>query len=131
MDISKLRRREIIEISEELFGKDNVAPICTFNTLSTKVAIRDIGKVLDEDPESPYYKQIPYNLRDEVAKMIPTVKTLDDLGEEVEKEETLQNVLSTSPKMTAIYQKFPKWFYYVLQLERTTENQEVVTQQVQ
>ena len=50
MDISKERRKEIVEISEDLFGKDNVAPICTYNTLSTKVAIRDIGKVLDEDP---------------------------------------------------------------------------------
>lgn len=117
MDISRNRRREIIDISEELFGKENVAPICTFNTLSTKVAIRDIGKVLDEDPDSPYYKQIPYNLRDEVAKMIPTVKTIDDLGEETEKEETLQNVLSVNPKMTKVYEKFPKWFYYVLQLE--------------
>lgn len=117
MDISKDRRKEIVEISEELFGKENVAPICTYNTLSTKVAIRDIGKVLDEDPSSPYYKQIPYNIRDEVAKMIPTVKTLDDLGEEVEKEETLQNVLSTNPRMTNLYEKFPKWFYYVLQLE--------------
>lgn len=117
MDISRNRRREIIEISEELFGKDNVAPICTYNTLSTKVAIRDIGKVLDEDPNSPYYKKLPYNLRDEVAKMIPTIKTIDDLGEETEKEETLQNVLSVNPKMTVIYQQFPKWFYYVLQLE--------------
>lgn len=117
MDCSKNKRRKIIEISEELFGKENVAPICTYNTLSTKVAIRDIGKVLDEDPESPYYKKIPYNLRDEVAKMIPTVKTIDDLGEETEKEETLQNVLSVNPKMTRVYQQFPKWFYYVLQLE--------------
>ena len=117
MDESKLRRKELIEISEELFGKENVAPICTYNSLSTKVAIRDIGKVLDEDPESPYYKKIPYKLRDEVAKMIPTVKTLDDLGEEVEKEETLQNVLSTSPKMERVYQQYPKWFYAVLQLE--------------
>lgn len=117
MDISKDRRREIIEVSEELFGAENVAPICTYNTLSTKVAIRDIGKVLDEDQDSPYYRQIPYNLRDEVAKMIPTVKTLDDLGEEVEKEETLQNVLSMNPRMTGLYEKFPKWFYYVLQLE--------------
>lgn len=117
MDISKERRREFVEISEDLFGRENVAPICTYNTLSTKVAIRDIGKVLDEDPESPYYKKIPYDLRDEVAKMIPTVKTLDDLGEEVEKEETLQNVLSVNPKMTTVYQQFPKWFYYVLQLE--------------
>ena len=33
-DISKKRRKEMIEISEELFGKENVAPICTFNSLS-------------------------------------------------------------------------------------------------
>lgn len=117
MDESKERRKELIDISEDLFGKQNVAPICTYNTLSTKVAIRDIGKVLDEDPESPYYQQIPYKIRDEVAKMIPTVKTLDDLGEEVEKEETLQNVLSTNPKMEKIYSQYPKWFYAVLQLE--------------
>lgn len=117
MDISKNRRRELVEISEELFGKENVAPICTYNTLSTKVAIRDCGKVFDENPDSPYYKQIPYNLRDEVAKMIPTVKTLDDLGEETEKDETLQNVLFTNPKMEAIYNKFPLWFSAVLQLE--------------
>lgn len=84
-DISKRRRKEMVEISEELFGKENVAPIATFNTLSTKVAIRDIGKVLDEKEDSPYYKQIPYKLRDEVAKMIPTIKTLNDLGEEEEK----------------------------------------------
>ena len=116
-DISKRRRKEIIEITEELFGKENVAPIATFNTLSTKVAIKDIGKVLNEKESSPYFGQIPYSIRDEVAKMIPTVKTLDDLGEEVEKEETLQNVLSVNPKMTAVYQQFPKWFSAVLQLE--------------
>ena len=52
-----------------------------------------------------------------MAKMIPTVKTIDDLGEETEKEETLQNVLSVNPKMARVYQQFPKWFYYVLQLE--------------
>ena len=88
-DISKRRRKEMVEISEELFGKENVAPIATFNTLSTKVAIRDIGKVLDEKEDSPYYKQIPYKLRDEVAKMIPTIKTLNDLGEEEENNRTI------------------------------------------
>lgn len=68
-DISKRRRKEFVEISEYLFGKENVAPIATFNTLSTKVAIRDIGKVLNEKQDSPYYNQIPYQLVDEVAKL--------------------------------------------------------------
>lgn len=116
-DISKRRRKEFIDISEELFGKENVAPIATFNTLSTKVAIRDVGKVLDEKPDSPYYKKIPYALRDEVAKMIPTIKTLNDLGEEEEKEILLRDVVSKNPKFQAVYEQFPLWFKYVMDVE--------------
>ena len=116
-DIGKRRRKEMVEISEELFGKENVAPICTFNTLSTKVAIRDIGKVLDEDENHPYYKQIPYKLRDEVAKMIPTIKTLNDLGEEEEKDLLLKDVLNKNKKLKDVYEKFPLWFKYVMDVE--------------
>ena len=116
-DISKRRRKEMVEISEELFGKENVAPIATFNTLSTKVAIRDIGKVLDEKEDSPYYKQIPYKLRDEVAKMIPTIKTLNDLGEEEEKDVLLKDILNKNEKLKEVYDKFPLWFKYVMDVE--------------
>lgn len=116
-DISKRRRKEMIEISEELFGKENVAPIATFNTLSTKVAIRDIGRVLDEKKDSPYYKQIPYKLRDEAAKMIPTIKTLNDLGEEEEKDLLLKDILDRNGKLKEIYDKFPLWFKYVMDIE--------------
>lgn len=116
-DVSKRRRKEIIEITEELFGKENVAPIATFNTLSTKVAIRDIGKVLNEKQDSPYYDKIPYSLRDEVTKMIPTVKTLSDLGEEVEKDVLLKELVGKNAKLDEIYKQFPLWFKYVMQLE--------------
>ena len=116
-DISKRRRKEIIELTEELFGKENVAPIATFNTLSTKVAIKDIGKVLGEKESSPYFGQITYSLRDEVAKMIPTVKTLSDLGEEEEKDVLLKELLGKNEKLDKIYQQFPLWFKYVMELE--------------
>lgn len=116
-DISRRRRKELVSIAEELFGKENVAPIATFNTLSTKVAIKDIGKVLNEDSASPYYMQIPYDLRDRVAKLIPTVKTLDDLGEEVEKEVLLKDILGKSEQLSEVYDKFPLWFKYVMRLE--------------
>lgn len=116
-DISKRRRKEIIEISEDLFGKENVAPIATFNTLATKVAIRDIGKVLNERQDSPYFGQIPYSLRDEVTKMIPTVKTLSDLGEEVEKDVLLKELVGKDEKLNEVYKKFPLWFKYVMELE--------------
>lgn len=112
-DISKRRRKEMVEISEQLFGKDKVAPICTFNTLSTKVAIRDIGKVLDE---KDIYK-LPYKIRDEVAKMIPTIKTLNDLGEEEEKETLLKEVLFKDERLKRYYSDYPLWFKYVMELE--------------
>lgn len=116
-DISKRRRKEIIEITEELFGKENVAPIATFNTLSTKVAIRDIGKVLNDKQDSPYFGKIPYSLRDEVTKMIPTVKTLDDLGESEDKDMLLKDLVGQNKRLDEIYSKFPLWFKYVMELE--------------
>lgn len=116
-DISKRRRKEMVKISEELFGKDNVAPIATFNTLSTKVAIRDIGKVLNEKETSPYFGQIPYSLRNEVASALPTIKTLDDLGEEVEKEILLKDYVSKDERLQRVYEQFPLWFKYVMAVE--------------
>lgn len=117
MDISKKRRKEIIEISEELFGKENVAPMATFNTLSTKVAIRDIGKVLNDKKDSPYKGRIPYDIRNKVANAIPTVKTLNDLGEEEEKDVLLKDLLSNDANLQKYYDEFPLWFKYVMQLE--------------
>ena len=116
-DISKRRRKEIIELTEDLFGKENVIPIATFNTLSTKVAVKDIGKVLNENQNSPYYGQIPYSIRDEVAKMIPTVKTLNDLGESEDKDVLLRDLVGKNEKLDTIYQQFPLWFKYVMELE--------------
>ena len=116
-DISKRRRKEIIELTEELFGKENVAPIATFNTLSTKVAIRDIGKVLNDKQDSPYFGKIPYSLRDEVTKMIPTVKTLNDLGEAEDKDVLLKDLVGKNKRLDEIYKKFPLWFKYVMELE--------------
>lgn len=117
LDISKSRRQEAIKVLCDIFGSDHVAPMATFNTLSTKVAIRDIGKVLNEKPDSPYFNQIPYSLRDEVTKMIPTIKTLSDLGEEEEKEVLLKELIGKNEKLDSIYQQFPLWFKYVMDLE--------------
>ncbi|MDO4673078.1 MAG: hypothetical protein Q4A76_09195, partial [Porphyromonadaceae bacterium] len=43
------------------YGKDHVAQIITFGTMGAKLAIRDVGRVLD----------IPYNKADSIAKEIP------------------------------------------------------------
>lgn len=107
----------MVTISEELFGKSHVAPIATFNTLSTKVAMKDIGKVLNERPSSPYFGKLPYSICNEATKLIPTIKTFNDLGEETEKELLLKDVLSKSTQLTKLYEEFPLWFEYVLRLE--------------
>ena len=117
LDLSKARRQEAIQVLCDLFGTDHVAPMATFNTLSSKVAIKDIGKVLNEKEDGPYFGQIPYALRNEVAKMIPTVKTLSDLGEETEKEVLLKELLGKNEKLDTIYKQFPLWFKYVMELE--------------
>jgi DNA polymerase-3 subunit alpha len=112
-DISKLRRKEFVEISEELFGKENVAPICTFNTLSTKVAIRDIGKVLND--KGIY--SLSYPLRDETAKMIPTIEIINESGEKQEKEIKLKEALLQNSKLAKIAEEYPLWIKYVVELE--------------
>ena len=117
LDISKSRRQEAIQVLCDIFGADHVAPMATFNTLSTKVAIRDIGKVLNEKQDSPYFGQIPYSVRDEVTKMIPTVKTLNDLGESEDKDVLLKDLVGKNAKLDEIYKKFPLWFKYVMELE--------------
>lgn len=117
LDISKSRRQEAIQVLCDIFGADHVAPMATFNTLSTKVAIKDIAKVLNEKEDSPYFGQIPYPIRDEIAKMVPTVKTLDDLGEEEEKEVLLKDLVGKNEKLDKYYKQFPLLFKYVMELE--------------
>ncbi len=55
------RRGEVIEYLIRKYGEEHVAQIVTFGTLSARLAIRDIGRVLD----------VPLPLVDKVAKMVP------------------------------------------------------------
>jgi len=55
------RRGEVIDYVTRKYGADSVVQIVTFGTLAARLAIRDVGRVLD----------YPYALCDQVAKMIP------------------------------------------------------------
>lgn len=61
IDFCYERREEVIEYVKRKYGKDHVAQIITFGTMGAKLAIRDVGRVLD----------IPYNKADSIAKEIP------------------------------------------------------------
>ena len=59
-DIPDDRRDDVIQYVENLYGKDHVSHIVTFNTLQAKQAIRDVGRVMN----------IPLRTIDEIAKLL-------------------------------------------------------------
>ena len=74
MDFCIERREEVINYVREKYGKNNVAQITTFGTLSARSVIRDVGRVIN----------MPYAEVDAIAKMIPNVigQTIDNAMEE-------------------------------------------------
>lgn len=61
IDFCYERREEVIDYVKRKYGIDHVAQIITFGTMGAKLAIRDVGRVLD----------VAYNKVDTVAKEIP------------------------------------------------------------
>ena len=117
IDMSKNRRGEMIDIAKELFGKENVSPVSTFNTMTMKVALRDVGKVMNEQEDSPYNDKIPYDLRDSVAKIMPDILTQDRSGKAITKEKGFMNAIESNKELVKIYKQFPEWFKYALALD--------------
>lgn len=104
LDLSQLRRQEAIELIIEMFGEPYVAQLATFNRLSPKVCIRDLGKVFDE--EGIY--NIPYAIRDKIAKLIP-----DDASKDVYLEEAME----ISPQLKKYEKDYPLLFEYTKYLQ--------------
>lgn len=104
IDISKNRRQEVLEIASELFGEENIAQVATYNSLSPKVCIRDLGKVFDEEG---IYK-IPYSVRDKIAKLIP-----DDPNEKM----TIERALESSTELQKYAEEYPLLFEYTKHIQ--------------
>ncbi len=62
VDFCVNRRGEVIEYVNRLYGNDHVAQIVTFGTMAARMAVRDVGRVLD----------VSYADTDRVAKQIPS-----------------------------------------------------------
>ncbi|MCL2610961.1 MAG: DNA polymerase III subunit alpha [Defluviitaleaceae bacterium] len=77
------RRGEVIDYCTKKYGKDRVANIITFGTLSARAVIRDVGRVLG----------ISYNKVDSLAKMIPRELNIT-LDKSLEINPTLRRVIS-------------------------------------
>ena len=61
VDFSDERRQEVIDYVARKYGHDHVSQIITFGTMSARMVIRDVSRVLD----------VPYSEADALAKMIP------------------------------------------------------------
>lgn len=61
IDFCYERRHEVIEYVQRKYGADHVAQIVTFGTMKAKLAIRDVGRVLN----------VSYGETDAIAKAVP------------------------------------------------------------
>ncbi len=64
LDIQDNARDMVIDYTIKRYGEDRVAQICTFGTMETRAAVRDVARVLG----------MPYSFADKVAKLIPQPK---------------------------------------------------------
>ncbi|WP_180953438.1 DNA polymerase III subunit alpha [Bacillus sp. T33-2] len=104
IDISKARRQEVLEIAIELFGEKMISQVATFNSLSPKVCIKDLGKVFDA--EGVY--ELPYAIRDKIAKLIP-----DDPNKKM----TIERALEASTELQKYQEEYPLLFEYTKYLQ--------------
>ena len=75
IDFCMNRRGEVIQYVTERYGREQVAQIITFNTMATKAAIKDVGRVMD----------MTFGDVDKLTKMVPPVLNIK-LDEAIEQE---------------------------------------------
>lgn len=103
IDFCQDRREEVIAYVQQKYGRDRVAQIITFGALLSKMAVRDVGRVL----------QMSYGHCDRLAKLIPVegVKPLSiararkeepKLDEEARREEVVATLLDYSEKLEGL-----------------------------
>lgn len=95
VDFCYERRQDVIDYVSRKYGHDHVSQIITFGTMSARMVIRDVGRVLD----------YPYANTDKLAKMIPNelhitikkgIEQNRELRELYETDETIRNILNIS-----------------------------------
>ena len=87
IDFSDEGRERVIQYVRQKYGSGSVAQIITFGSMMARLAVRDVGRVLE----------IPLAECDKIAKMIPK-----------EPGATLAMALKTVPELKALYQSDPK-----------------------
>lgn len=105
-DFDFLRRHEVLEYVTKKYGEDRVAQIMTFGKLSTKSALKDIGRVLGID----------HNEINTMNKHIPITN-----GEVMSISDALEEV----PEVIAYEKRYPKLFELAKEVEDMPRTQSV------
>ncbi len=104
IDFDAERREEIIAYIRAKYGEDNVAQIVTFNRMKAKLAVRDIGRVME-------VKLADVN---RLAKMIPDGPKVE-LKDAIDKTPDLQREIRHNPEFVTLVN-------YALRLENNIRN---------
>jgi DNA polymerase-3 subunit alpha len=101
IDFSDFGRDKVIRYVTEKYGKDSVAQIVTFGSMMARLAVRDVGRVLE----------FPLQEVDKIAKMIPkeigitlaqALKQVPELQELYKTNEKVKQLLDVSQKLEGI-----------------------------
>ena len=93
IDFCMNRRGEVIQYVTEKYGREQVSQIITFNTMATKAAIKDVGRVMD----------MSFGKVDRLTKMVPNVLKIT-LDQAVKGEPRLREAMESDPKVERLIQ---------------------------
>ncbi len=91
IDFCMNRRGEVIQYVTEKYGREQVAQIITFNTLGTRAAIKDVGRVLD----------VPFADVDKLTKLVPNVLNIS-LADSIKAEPGFNELAKADPRVDDI-----------------------------
>jgi len=100
IDFSDEGREKIIEHVKEKYGKDKVSQIITFNTILAKLAIRDIGRIME----------IPLSEVDKICKLIPEKPNIH-----------LKSVIEEIPELKQMVENGPSHYQRLFRIACTVD----------
>lgn len=99
IDITDVRRDEVVGYLREKYGEDRVANIITFGTMAARAAIRDVGRALG----------ISYSLCDQAAKLVPfnmnlekSLEMVPDLRQLYENNESVRKIVDAARHLEGV-----------------------------
>ncbi|MDE0108591.1 MAG: DNA polymerase III subunit alpha [Bryobacterales bacterium] len=93
IDFCMNRRGEVIQYVTEKYGREQVSQIITFNTMATKAAIKDVGRVMD----------LSFGQVDRLTKMVPNVLKIT-LDEAIKQEPKLRSAMAEDERVNKVIQ---------------------------